>query len=117
MMLCHESIREEGSGLAPTDIASETDAMMKQAAALKRISIAMHGQQQSDSFVVQQGYAELVKFTKKEVYPKEEDVSDNSNLQCMQRLVKLALAESSQQSKPVFISWQACEGGGGVDNF
>ena len=53
--------------------------MIKQAAALKRIGIAMQGQQQPDSFVVQQRYAELVKFIKKGVYPKEEDVSDNSN--------------------------------------
>ena len=38
-MLCHESIHEESSGLAPTESASETDAMMKHAAALERIGI------------------------------------------------------------------------------
>ena len=44
------------------------------------------------------------------------DPADNSNhQQDRQRLVKLALAESSQESKPVFISWQACEGD--VDDF
>ena len=47
MMLFHESIREESFGLAPTASASETDAIMKQAVALKRIGIAMQGQQQS----------------------------------------------------------------------